>query len=434
MSPRWSCGSTENNSTSGRSTRRWTARPTTPARSISRDPVRSPLAAAFTNDFWDEHHPDPARRDRNLMVNAVPIIGPLDGPPPPKPASHRRIYGRPPGRRGRSDLRPAGPRSASPAGPSAARRARARSSATSNWSRWPEQRQDVEHGIRLALEAMLVSPAFLYREEPQPEPDNAEKIQQIDEHSLATRLSYFLWSTMPDERLMDLADRGELRRRTSTARSTACSATPARGSSSRTSPANGCSLRDVATSLPARRDFPRFDSKLRDAMRRETEMLFDHVLRDDLPMATLLDADFTFLNERLARHYGIDGVNGDDFRKVSLADSRRHGILGHGSFHLLTSYPHPHLAGAAREVRAGEPARHRAAAAAAECPAARARRHAMATTAASASKWKSHREDPSCASCHALMDPDRLRPGELRRRPVPGATRRTASRSMPPAS
>src|SRR5690606_28996603 len=85
--------------------------------------------------------------------------------------------------------------------------------------------------------------------------------------------------------------------------------------------------------------FPDFNPRLRNDMRRETEMLFGHIVREDLPVKTLLDADFTFLNADLARHYGIEGVKGGDFRKVQLTDDRRRGILGHGSFHLLTSYP-----------------------------------------------------------------------------------------------
>jgi mono/diheme cytochrome c family protein len=359
------------------------------------------VGMAFTNDFWDEHFPDPARRDRNLMVNSLTISGPLDGPPPPKPESHRRILvDREDGENDRAyALRVL---------KLFARKAFRRPPREGEADRYLElvalaDSEGVEHGIRLALEAMLVSPAFLYREEPQAEPDNADKIQEIDEHSLATRLSYFFWSTMPDARLMDLAGRGELRENLDRELDRLL-----RDPRSREFVSNFTGqwlrLRDVAASSPARDEFPRFHPPLRDAMRRETEMLFEHIVREDLPMATLLDANFTFLNDDLARHYGIDGVQGPDFRKVPLADTRRHGILGHGSFHLLTSYPlrtspvlrgkyvlenlldtappppPPNIPQLEPPSRHGDP---------------RSLREQM----------EKHREDPSCSSCHALMDP-----------------------------
>jgi mono/diheme cytochrome c family protein len=359
------------------------------------------VAAAFTNDFWDEHYPDPARRDRNLMVNQVTITGPLDGPPPPKPESHRRILvdrlaGEDDGAYALRVLT------------QFSRKAFRRPPREGEVERYLElvslaEKEGVEHGIQLALEAMLVSPAFLYREEPQAEPDNAGKIQQIDEHSLATRLSYFFWSTMPDARLMDLASRGELRENLDGEIDRLL-----RDSRSREFISNFTGqwlrLRDVAAAAPARREFPRFDSRLRDAMRRETEMLFSHVVREDLPMATLLNADFTFLNESLARHYGIDGVKGGDFRKVTLTDSRRHGILGHGSFHLLTSYPlrtSPVLRGnyVLENLLDTEPPPPPPNIPQLEPPSRRGDQRSLRE------QMEKHREDPSCSSCHALMDP-----------------------------
>lgn len=359
------------------------------------------VAAAFTNDFWDEHDPDPARRDRNLKVNQVKITGPLDGPPPPKPESHRRILvdrlaGEDDGAYALRVLT------------QFSRKAFRRPPREGEVERYLElvslaEKEGVEHGIRLALEAMLVSPAFLYREEPQSEPDNAGKIQQIDEHSLATRLSYFFWSTMPDARLMDLASRGELRENLDGEIDRLL-----RDSRSQEFISNFTGqwlrLRDVAAAAPARREFPRFDSRLRDAMRRETEMLFSHVVREDLPMATLLNADFTFLNESLARHYGIDGVKGGDFRKVTLTDSRRHGILGHGSFHLLTSYPlrtSPVLRGkyVLENLLDTEPPPPPPNIPQLEPPSRRGDQRSLRE------QMEKHREDPSCSSCHALMDP-----------------------------
>ena len=361
------------------------------------------VAIAFTNDFWDENYPDRSRRDRNLMVNALRITGPLDGPPPQKPKSHREIYvERKPGE---SDdgyaLRVLN---------GFARRAFRRPTQEGEVKRYlqlvalaKQQGEDLEHGIRLALEAMLVSPSFLFREEPQPEPDDAEKIHRIDEHALATRLSYFFWSTMPDARLMELASRGELRKNLDTELERLLLDKRSRQLVSNFT-GQWLRLRDMPSAQPGRRVFPKFDPKLRNLMRRETEMLFEHVLREDLPMTALLDADFTFINESLARHYGIPGVEGGEFRKVTLQDSRRRGILGHGSFHLLTSYPlrtSPVLRGKyvlenlldtappppPPNIPQLEPTSHNG------------------DQRSLREQLEKHREDPSCASCHALMDP-----------------------------
>lgn len=359
------------------------------------------MAIAFTNDFWDEHYPDASRRDRNLMVNSVTITGPLDGPPPSKPESHRRILV---DRKDGEDDRAYALRVLGGFAPKAFRRP-VRDGEVERYLELVDlaKSEGVEHGIQLALEAMLVSPAFLYREEPQSQPDNAKKIQQIDEHSLATRLSYFFWSTMPDARLRDLADRGELRKHLDSELDRLI-----RDSRSAQFVSNFTGqwlrLRDVAAASPARREFPRFNPRLRDSMRRETEMLFEHIVRENLPMATLLDANFSFLNDDLARHYGIEGVKGDGFRKVTLNDTRRHGILGHGSFHLLTSYPlrtSPVLRGKyvlenlldtapppppPNVPQLEPPSRH-------------------GDQRSLREQMEKHREDPACSSCHALMDP-----------------------------
>ncbi len=364
-----------------------------------KEPLR--IGLAFTNDFWDENFPDASRRDRNLMVNSVTITGPLDGPPPPKPESHRRILVD--RQAGESDrdyaLRVL---------QGFARKAFRRPVRPGEVERYLEfvdlaKSEGHEHGIRLALEAMLVSPSFLYREEPQDRPGKAEEIERIDEHSLANRLSYFLWSTMPDSRLMDLADRGELRRSLH-GEIDRMLADPRSGEFVSNFTGQWLRLRDVASSTPARREFPRFDPRLREAMRQETEMLFSHIVEQDLPMSTLLDAGFTFLNERLARHYGIPGVDGREFRKVEVADSRRHGILGHGSFHLLTSYPvrtSPVLRGkyVLENLLDTEPPPPPPNVPQLEPPS----RHGDQLSLRE--QMEKHRENPDCSSCHALMDP-----------------------------
>ncbi len=361
------------------------------------------LGAAFTNDYYDPEHPDPSRRDRNLMVRRMKITGPLDGPPPSHPPSHRRIYL--PREDGESDeahtLRIL---------KNFARKAFRRPGREGEVERYLQlvelaktQGDSRDHGIRLALEAMLVSPAFLYREEPQPDPDKTDAIHLIDEHALATRLAYFLWSTMPDDRLSGLADRGQLRKNLD-------------GEIERmirhqrfnqfVSNFTGqwLRLRDVPSSQPARRFFPDFNAGLRFDMRRETEMLFEHIIRENLPVTTLLDADFTFLNGPLAKHYGVEGVEGRDFRKVGLQDSRRRGILGHGSFHLLTSYPlrtSPVLRGkyVLENLLDTEPPPPPPNIPQLEPPS----RHGAHVSLRE--QMERHRDDPSCASCHKLMDP-----------------------------
>ena len=361
------------------------------------------VGVAFTNDFYDEAQTDPARRDRNLMVNSVTITGPLDGPPEPKPASHQRVFSKRDG--GESDdayaLRVMR---------SFARRAFRRPGREGEIERYlqlvalaKEQGEDVEHGVRLAMEAMLVSPAFLYREEPQPQPDDAKEIHLIDEHALATRLSYFFWSSMPDRRLMDLADRGELRAQLPGEIDRMIADPRSRRFVSNFT-GQWLGLRDVAASQPSRRAFPRFDSKLRDSMRKETELFFEHIIRADLPMVTLLDADFTFLDEALAKHYGIDGVKGRDFRKVTLTDSRRRGILGQGSVHLLTSYPlrtSPVLRGkyVLENLLDSAPPPPPPNVPQLDPPNPHGEQRSMRE------QLEKHREDPGCASCHAMMDP-----------------------------
>ncbi|QJE94684.1 DUF1592 domain-containing protein [Luteolibacter luteus] len=361
------------------------------------------LTAAFMNDYWDENYPDRSRRDRNLMVNAMRITGPLDGPAPEKPQSHKRIYlERKPGERDDSyALRVLN---------GFARRAFRRPTMEGEVKRYLQlvalaksQGEGIEHGIRLALEAMLVSPSFLFREEPQPEPDKADKIHQIDEHVLATRLSYFFWSTMPDQKLMELASRGELRKNLDSEIDRLINDDRSRQFVSNFT-GQWLRLRDIPSTRPQEKMFPKFNGKVRDAMRRETEMFFGYIVKEGLPIDSLLDADFTFLNETLANYYGIPGVEGDKFRKVTHTDSHRRGIMGQGSFQLLTSYPlrtSPVLRGKyvlenlldtappppPPNVPQLEPPSHKG------------------DQRSLREQLEKHREDPSCASCHALMDP-----------------------------
>lgn len=208
-----------------------------------------------------------------------------------------------------------------------------------------------EHGIRHAVTAMLVSPRFLMRSELQPDPDNPAKIQVLDEFSLASRLSYFLWLSAPDEELLKLAGEGKLRQQLRPQIDRMLKD----GKSQRfieSFVGQWLQARDVETihiearAATGQRDLGaarrEFSSRLRQAMRRETEMLFRHVLTNQRPAVELLTADYAFLNEELANWYNIDGVKGREMRLVKLeGDDRkeRGGLLKQATFQIVTSNP-----------------------------------------------------------------------------------------------
>ena len=202
-----------------------------------------------------------------------------------------------------------------------------------------EQGASADEALSLALQAILASPHFLFRVELAAEVKGSDSVQPLSDFELASRLSYFLWSSMPDAQLIGLARAGKLHRpevlREQVTRMLADSKSEALVQNFA---GQWLQLRDLANLTPDRDLFPDFDEPLRTAMRNETELLFRSIVREDHSVLTFLDADYSFLNERLARHYGIAGVQGDDFRRVTLNDQRR-GLLAHGSILLLTSNP-----------------------------------------------------------------------------------------------
>ncbi len=197
-----------------------------------------------------------------------------------------------------------------------------------------------EQGIQLSLQAMLVSPHFLFRIEQDPIPAGPRASHRISDFELASRLSYFLWSSMPDEELFGLAEQGKLSdpavldaqvgRMIEDERSQELAANFA---------GQWLETRNLDIVSPDPELFPEWGPELREVMKTETALFFDAILRQNLPLTTFLDADFTFLNERLARHYGIEGVNGPEFRRVELVTPQRGGILSHASVLTVTSYP-----------------------------------------------------------------------------------------------
>ena len=196
-----------------------------------------------------------------------------------------------------------------------------------------------EAGIRTALERLLIDPEFLFRIERDPEGLAPGAPYRLTELELASRLSFFLWSSIPDDELLDLAAGGRLSGKAELERQVRrMLADPRASALVENFAGQWLALRSVDGLAPDPNLFPEFDENLREALRRETDLFVASQLREDRSVVDLLRADYTFLNERLARHYGIPGVTGNHFRRVTLPDERRGGLLGHGSVLAVTSY------------------------------------------------------------------------------------------------
>jgi len=197
-----------------------------------------------------------------------------------------------------------------------------------------------EAGVESALQFILSSPEFLFRFEPDPPNLAPESVYRVSDVALASRLSFFLWSTIPDDQLVDLAAQGKLhesavlekqvKRMLSDPRSEALIDNFAE---------QWLFLRNLKNSSPDLQDFPDFDDNLRQAMRQETKLFFESIVHEDRNVMDLLTADYTFLNERLAKHYGIPGIYGSQFRRVPVTNEVRRGLLGQASILTVTSYP-----------------------------------------------------------------------------------------------
>lgn len=195
-----------------------------------------------------------------------------------------------------------------------------------------------DSGIEMALRGILVSPSFLFRREKDSAPAASDRIHRISEIELASRLSFFLWSSIPDDELLRTAEAGKLR--ASMAQQVRrMLADPKSKAVVDNFAGQWLHLRNIANWRPDPDKFPQFDDSLRYAFQRETELFFDYIVRNDRPVTDFLNADYTFLNERLARHYRIEGVRGMWFRKVDLTREDRGGIITHGGILTVTSYP-----------------------------------------------------------------------------------------------
>jgi len=198
---------------------------------------------------------------------------------------------------------------------------------------------DFDSGIQAAIEAMLVSPEFLFRIERDPKERDGAAPYRVTDVELASRLSFFLWSTTPDAELLDLAERGRLKDSTVLERQVRRMLDDRRADALVSNFAGQwLQLRNVETVRPDPIAFP-FDEALRQAFLTETTLFVSSIFREDRSLLDLLSADYTFVNQRLAEHYGIPRVYGSHFRRVTLTDANRHGLLGQGSVLTVTSYP-----------------------------------------------------------------------------------------------
>jgi hypothetical protein len=255
--------------------------------------------------------------------------------------------------------------------------------------------------MKAACTAVLVSPHFLFRGELQPEPDNPRSIHAINEHALASRLSYFLWSTMPDDELTRLADQGKLRKNLE-AQVRRMLRDPRSEALVENFAAQWLNLRLLDVVSPDKEKYPAFDEDLRKAMGEETRRFLTYILREDRNILELLSADYTFANERLAKHYGIEGVTGKEFVKVSVKGTARGGLLTQASILTLTSNPtrtSPVKRGKyILDNLLGTPPPP----APPNVPALDNGGHKLTGTLRQ--RMEQHRENPLCSSCHARMD------------------------------
>ena len=354
------------------------------------------FAAAYINNFVDR----PKKLDRNLIIEWLEISGPIDAAPMPLPESHKRIFFRGPAPPGQSDYA----REIIRRFATRAFRRPATIPEINRLARFVElaekQGDSFERGVQLALQAVLVSSHFLFRGELQPDPDNPKSVHPINDYALASRLSYFLWSTMPDEELFALAAKGALRRNLD-----AQVARMLKHPKSRALVDNFAGqwlqLRNLKIVTPDAKTFPDFDEPLRLSMLRETELFLEHMIREDRSVLDLLDANYTFVDERLARHYGIAGVKGGEFRRVSLRGTPRSGVLTHGSVLTLTSNPtrtSPVKRGKyILENILGTPPP--------PPPPDVPELKETILEGTLRQRMEQHRENPTCASCHSRMDP-----------------------------
>jgi hypothetical protein len=358
-------------------------------------------SVAFVNEYSHVGNPDVKDlKPRFLYVEWIEVEGPVD--PTPLPQAQRRAFGD-------DAKRPRDRAFAKEVVRRLADRAFRRPATDEEVERLADvvelatkRGASFERGVQLALTAVLVSPHFLFRVETDPTPDAAA--HDLTDWELATRLSYFVWSSMPDDRLFAAAAKGELRDAEKLAGEAKRLLRDPRASALTTNfAAQWLELRRLDSVAPDPDRFPLFDEALRTAMRRETELFVDALVREGRPLREFLDADFTFADERLARHYGLAGVKGDAFQRVKLPPGGRGGLLSHASILTLTSNPtrtSPVKRGKfiLSEILGEPPAPPPPGVGTFD------ESEAAGRTATLRQRLERHRTDPQCAVCHVKMD------------------------------
>ncbi|GJQ28259.1 MAG: filamin [Phycisphaerae bacterium] len=294
------------------------------------------IAAHFTNDYYVKD-----QADRNMGVESIAVAGPLEEASTIRPAGWTRVFDAGSGitdedERARAILRDFATR--------AYRRPATDADVAGLMAVYERERRTgrgFEEGVRTAVTAALVSPRFLFRTVAHPDPRNPEAQYRLDGYELASRLSYFLWSSMPDDALLEAAGAGVLGTEAGLiAQARRMLADGKAEALVRNFAGQWLHLRNLDTLAMDPGTFPTYDAALRTAMREEAERFFADVLRSDRSVLDLVDAPDTFLNERLARHYGIEGVRGDEFRRVTIPEgSPRGGVLTLAAVLTITSNP-----------------------------------------------------------------------------------------------
>jgi hypothetical protein len=336
-------------------------------------------------------------------VEHMTISGPFAASGPGDTASRRRVFQCRPARA--QDERPCAARIVS----ALARRAYRRPVTDADMNgllRFYDEgsRKGFEAGIELALRAMLASPKFVFRVERDPAAAGPGSVYRISDLELASRLSFFIWSSIPDDELLDVASRGRLRDRTVLARQVRRMLADSKSLAlTRNFAGQWLHVRNLRSATPDKNDFPDFDDNLRQAFERELDLFFASIVNENRGVLDLLTADYTFVNERLARHYGMDHVYGSHFRRVAGIDENRRGLLGKGGILLVTS----HADRTSPVVRGkwildnllGSPP----APPPPDVPALPEPKGAQPLTMRE--RIETHRANPACASCHKVMDP-----------------------------
>ncbi len=362
----------------------------------------------FINDLYDPGAKDPRARDRNLYLHGVSIIGPLNQKLPPPSKTHLALYSA-------ADEKAQDPERARQIITNFAGKAWRRPVEEHEIDRLFRFYKDVrdtekgsfDEGVKLALQASLISPNFLFRGEVRERPGDSGKISPIDEFALASRLSYFLWSSMPDTELFDLAEKNQLRENLDT-QIERMLRDPKATALTKNFAGQWLQLRNLQIASPDPKTYRDWNSELKDSMRKETETFFSAIVRDNRPVLDFITADYTFVDERLAKFYGIPNVKGNKFQRISLTDDllqQRGGVLTHASILTITSNPTRTSAvnrgNFVLENLLGTPPPP----APADVPALEESGKGNNSGKTLRQQLEIHRKKKQCASCHERMDP-----------------------------